>query len=70
MSEQEIDARRSRLDRSIIVSFFICLTATLAMGTMYVVLGAGAAVSDGLSRYEPKTEMPTTHSASLVANNR
>ena len=70
MPEQEIDARRSRLDGSLIVGFFICLTATLATGTMYVVHNAGAAVSNGLCRHEPQKEIPTTQSASLVANNR
>ncbi len=70
MPERDIDARRSRLDGSLIVGFFICLTATLATGTMYVVYGAGTAVSNGLCRHEPQKEISTTHPASLVANNR
>ena len=69
MPERDIDARRSRLDGSLIVGFFICLTATLATGTVYIVHNAGIAVSDGLSHHEPQKEISTTHPASLVANN-
>ncbi len=68
MPEQEKEARRLRFDRSIVVSFFICLTAACTTGMVYIVHDVGDVVADNISRHEPKAETAATHPASFVAD--